>query len=463
MFSKEIRKRALEIYSTTGSVSQTIQQMGNRFSRQTLYQWIRKKDSLALPRKKKVIINSESHRAIPSAEFKLKIIKRCFEKGEMVKDVAKEIGYGRQTIYYWHKEYMNKGLAGLMRDAKVIRRGPLNPSNGSNSESKEIEYLQDEIRKLKMQIEILQEGMKIIKKELGINAANLSNREKKRIVDALSEKYELKELLVFVGLARSSYYYQLHVCEKNKKHFEEAEKIEKIFKDNYCCYGYRRIYRELKQQGIRLSEKIIRRIMRQRNLVAAGIKKARYSSYRGEISEAPDNIIGRNFKAEYPNQKWLTDITEFAIPSGKAYLSVVIDCFDGCPISWEIGNRPNAQLANNSLSQAIKGDAQDYKGVILHSDRGCHYRWPGWISLTKKYGIIRSMSAKGCSPDNAGCESFFGHLKRECFYGRNFENFSLENFSKYIESYLVWYSQKRIKSTLNYLSPKQYRLNLGRQ
>lgn len=113
MFSKEIRKRALEIYSTTGSVSQTIQQMRNRFSRQPVYQWIRKKDSLALPRKKKVIINSESHRAIPSAEFKLKIIKRCFEKGEMVKDVAKEIGYRRQTIYYWHKEYMRRGAVRL--------------------------------------------------------------------------------------------------------------------------------------------------------------------------------------------------------------------------------------------------------------------------------------------------------------------------------------------------------------
>ncbi|WP_438696541.1 IS3 family transposase, partial [Turicimonas muris] len=93
---------------------------------------------------------------------------------------------------------------------------------------------------------------------------------------------------------------------------------------------------------------------------------------------------------------------------------------------------------------------------------GCHYRWPGWIELTKRHGIIRSMSAKGCSPDNAGCESFFGHLKTECFFGRDFRCFSLEKFTNYIENYLLWYSQKRIKSTLNYVSLKQYKLNSER-
>lgn len=460
MFSKDIRMRALEVYSVTGSISQTIQQMGNCFSRQTLYQWIAQQHSSPSQRKKKVLLNTASHPAIPTAEFKLKVIKRCFEKGEMVKDVAEEIGYARQTIYYWHNEYKKKGIAGLMRDDKLIRRGSISPAIQSNLGSEEIEHLQDEIRNLKMQIEILQEAMKIIKKEQGINATKLNNREKKQIVDALKEKYELKDLLKFIGLARSSYYYQRRACLSKDSYAEQVEKIEQIFKDNYCCYGYRRIHQELKQQGIRLSEKVIRTIMRQRKLVAASVKKRRYSSYRGEISEAPDNIINRNFKAESPNQKWLTDITEFSIPAGKAYLSVIIDCFDGSPVSWKIDSHPNAQLANDSLSRAVKGKI--YHGLILHSDRGCHYRWPGWIELTKRHGIIRSMSAKGCSPDNAGCESFFGHLKTECFFGRDFRCFSLEKFTNYIENYLLWYSQKRIKSTLNYVSPKQYKLNSER-
>ena len=195
-------------------------------------------------------------------------------------------------------KYKKKGIAGLMRDNKLIRRGLISPAIQSNLGSEEIEHLQDAIRNLKMQIEILQEAMKIIKKEQGINATNLNNREKKQIVDALKEKYELKDLLKFIGLARSSYYYQRRACLSKDSYAEQVEKIEQIFKDNYCCYGYRRIHQELKQQGIRLSEKVIRTIMRQRKLVAASVKKRRYSSYRGEISEAPDNIINRNFKAE---------------------------------------------------------------------------------------------------------------------------------------------------------------------
>lgn len=164
MFSKEIRLKALEIYSATGSVSKTVQQMGQCFSRQTLYRWILNKNNPPSERKKKVLINTASHPAIPSAEFKLRVIKRCFEEGEMVKKVAEEIGYNRQTIYYWHNEYKRKGIAGLMRNGKEIRRGSLGSACQSDSGSEEIERLQDEIRKLKMQIEILQEGMKIKKK-----------------------------------------------------------------------------------------------------------------------------------------------------------------------------------------------------------------------------------------------------------------------------------------------------------
>ena len=169
-------------------------------------------------------------------------------------------------------KYKKKGIAGLMRDDKLIRRGSISPAIQSNLGSEEIEHLQDEIRNLKMQIEILQEAMKIIKKEQGINATNLNNREKKQIVDALKEKYELKDLLKFIGLARSSYYYQRRACLSKDSYAEQVEKIEQIFKDNYCCYGYRRIHQELKQQGIRLSEKVIRTIMRQRKLVAASVK-----------------------------------------------------------------------------------------------------------------------------------------------------------------------------------------------
>ena len=138
-----------------------------------------------------------------------------------------------------------------------------------------------------------------------------------------------------------------------------------------------------------------------------------------------DNLVARDFHAEEPNTKWLADLTEFHIPAGKVYLSPIIDCFDGMVISWTIGTSPDAELVNTMLDDAI-GNLRGGEHPITHTDRGCHYRWPGWISRMDNAGLIRSMSRKGCTPDNSACEGFFGRIKNEMFYypfmGRRFYN-----------------------------------------
>jgi transposase InsO family protein len=155
--------------------------------------------------------------------------------------------------------------------------------------------------------------------------------------------------------------------------------------------------------------------MKDEHLVVLNIKRKKYNSYKGEISPAVDNIIQRDFHAEKPNVKWLTDITEFHIPAGKIYLSPIIDCFDGMPVSWTIGTSPDANLVNTMLDTAISV-LKEGEHPILHSDRGCHYRWPGWIERMDNSNLIRSMSKKGCSPANSACEGFFGRPKNEMFY-----------------------------------------------
>jgi transposase InsO family protein len=114
--------------------------------------------------------------------------------------------------------------------------------------------------------------------------------------------------------------------------------------------------------------------------------------------------------------KRLTDITEFQIPAGKVYLSPIIDCFDGMVVSWTIGTSPDAELVNAMLDAAIETVAETTDRPIVHSDRGGHYRWPGWLSRMSEANLTRSMSRKACSPDNAACEGFFGRLKNELFY-----------------------------------------------
>jgi transposase InsO family protein len=200
--------------------------------------------------------------------------------------------------------------------------------------------------------------------------------------------------------------------------------------------------------------------MNEEQLVVYVTRRRRYSSYLGEISPAVENLVNRDFQAEAPNQKWLTDITEFHIPAGKVYLSPVIDCFDGLVVSWAIGTRPDAALVNAMLDDAIDTLVEGDRPLV-HSDRGAHYCWPGWLSRIEDAKLIRSMSRKGCSPDNAACEGFFGRLKTEIFYPRDWRTTTLEQFMEEIDTYIRWYNEKRIKLSLSALSPLEYRASLG--
>ncbi len=232
-----------------------------------------------------------------------------------------------------------------------------------------------------------------------------------------------------------------------------------IFDSNHRCYGYRRIHAMLCQRDIRISEKIVRRLMAEEQL-AVHRPRRRYSSYSGEIGTAPENLIARDFHSQAPNQKWLTDITEFQLPAGKVYLSPMIDCFDGKVVSWSIGTRPDAQLVNSMLDGAIT-TLTDGDRPVVHSDRGAHYRWPGWLQRINAAGLVRSMSRKGCSPDNAACEGFFGRLKNEMYYCRDWAGTTVEGFMHELNSYIQWYNERRIKLSLRAMSPVDYRRHLG--
>ncbi|MDY7067411.1 IS3 family transposase ISAtu3 [Pseudomonas extremaustralis] len=201
--------------------------------------------------------------------------------------------------------------------------------------------------------------------------------------------------------------------------------------------------------------------MKQECLVVAKPKRRRYGSYLGEITPSPENLLSRDFKAVAPNSKWLIGITEFQIPAGKGYLSPMIDCFDEKVISWSIGTRPDAGLVNTMLDAAVETVARNSKRPVVHSDRGAHYRWPGWLSRIADAKLVRSVSRKGCSPDNEDYEGFFGRLKTELFYPRNWQSTSIEQFIQALDSYIRWYNEKRIKISLGALSPVEHRESLG--
>ena len=382
------------------------------------------------------------------------VIALCSRTGS-AKDIAKAHGVTREALYNW-----KHALLGKETSVAKAKKKPEDLSKDKDQLLTEISVLKEHVQRLKLEKDILEAAAAQIKKDPGVDLNDLSNREKTVLIGALKHKHPLKALLDGVGLSRSSYYYQCWAMSLESKYAALKKYIIELFELNNRCYGYRRIHGLLAQEGIQVSEKVVRTLMEEAGLVAQQKRRRKYSSYQGEITPAPENLLTRDFHANAPNKKWLTDITEFHIPAGKAYLSPIVDCFDGMLVSWTISTRPDAELVNTMLDLATD-TLHDDESPIIHSDRGCHYRWPGWLERLEKASLVRSMSKKGCSPDNAACEGLFGRIKNEMFYNRNWIGVTMDSFMEKLDKYLQWYNTARIKMTLGGMSPVQYRSSLG--
>ncbi len=297
MYSKEMKDAAINLFERTKSVTETVRILGYP-TREYLYKWIAEQGADIKERKQLPHFgNPPDHLRNPPLDVKLDAIKRCFEQGENIKYVSEDIGYSRASIYQWRKRYLKEGTLGLM-NSKNIPTGELKegiPSQKSNSESSEITELKQQMLEMQMEIDILKETINVLKKDPGIDQTALNNREKAVIVDALKTKYSLPQLLRKLHLAKSSYYYQEKVLQQADKYFSFRIHIKKLFFENKSRYGYRRIHALLKREGCTVSEKIVRRIMREENLIVKIKKSNKYNSYAGKITPSVPNVIERDF------------------------------------------------------------------------------------------------------------------------------------------------------------------------
>jgi putative transposase len=271
---------------------------------------------------------------------------------------------------------------------------------------------------------------------------------------ALKADFPLPVLLQAAGLARSTYFY--HQSRLQAPDPQEALKdaITKIFKKNHGRYGHRRIHIELVKEGWTVAKKTVLKLMRSLGLVCKVRRKKRYNSYQGEQGSTAPNVLNREFEADAPNQKWVTDVTEFSVGDRKLYLSPVMDLFDRQIISYTIDSSPNLELTNTSLRQAL-ATLEDGQHPLVHSDQGFQYRHVTWRVLLEGAGAVQSMSRKGNCYDNAVMENFFGHLKEELFHHVRY--LSTDALAAALPEYIRWYNTERISTTLKGLSPAQYR------
>lgn len=254
-------------------------------------------------------------------------------------------------------------------------------------------------------------------------------------------------------MAKSVYYYQLGTGSKADPYREVKERIKTIYHRHKGRYGYRRVQEELGHQNYHLNPKTVQKLMG-RLALKSTVRPKRYQSYKGSVGKAAPNLLGRNFKATTPNQKWVTDVTQFNVLGHKVYLSPVLDLYNQEIISYAIADHPQMNMVEQMLQKAFKKLKPKDK-PMLHSDQGWHYRMVSYQQTLKQKGITQSMSRKGNCLDNAVMENWFGIMKTEFFYQQKFDD--VQSFKTQLKEYIHYYNHDRIKQKLKGLSPVNYR------
>ena len=258
-------------------------------------------------------------------------------------------------------------------------------------------------------------------------------------------------MLEKLDLKRSTYYYNLS-HPKPDRYADVRPLVREAFSRTANGMGYRQVALVLRnEQGLCISGKTVLRLMREEGL-RCRIRRRKYSSYRGEQGKVAGNVLGRDFHADGPMEKLVTDVTEFSQPWGRAYLSPVMDLYNNEIVAWAVSERPDMAQVDEMMAMLeprLDGPA------LLHSDQGWQYQQRSFRLKLAELGLTQSMSRKATCLDNACMEGFFGHMKDEFYRGRTFESF--ESFKTELEEYIAYWNTRRYQVCLKGMTPVQYR------
>ncbi|EPT9760068.1 IS3 family transposase, partial [Shigella sonnei] len=237
----------------------------------------------------------------------------------------------------------------------------------------------------------------------------IGTKEKVIIINELRQCHPLSQLLVIADLPRSTFYYHVKRLNAPDPYQLVKQVILRIYHQHKGRYGYRRIRLACRNESILLNGKTIRKLMKELG-ISSLIRRKKYRTYRGEQGRTCNNLLKRQFYADRPNQKWVTDVTEFKVDGRKLYLSPIMDLYNGEIVSYNLTERPLASMVKSMLLDAVEQLNKDDK-PLLHSDQGWQYQMPRWQRWLSDNGITQSMSRRGNCLDNAAMESFFSTLK----------------------------------------------------
>ena len=260
------------------------------------------------------------------------------------------------------------------------------------------------------------------------------------IIYRRKDKYSISEMCRFLSVSRSGYYDFVKRMDIPSKDLPLAEKIRECQEKCGKTYGYRRVHIWLERNGIHHNPKTILRVMQKYSLLSV-VRRKKYRNYGEHLHRYP-NLLNRDFHADRPNQKWVTDISYIKTAQGTLYLSVIRDLFDNSIVSYKTGTNQNINLVLSTI-RAAKRKEKVTAELQLHSDQGFQYTSHSYFKLTQSYDIIPSMSRKGNPYDNALAENFFSILKTECIYRTKLKTY--EEAKSLIDEYIYFYNHERLQ------------------
>ncbi len=254
------------------------------------------------------------------------------------------------------------------------------------------------------------------------------------------DKYGISEMCRFFGVSRSGYYGYVSRMDIPARDLPLAEKIRECQEECGKTYGYRRVHIWLERKGIYRNPKTVLRVMQKYGLLSV-IRRKKYRNYGEHLHKYP-NLLHRDFTAERPNQKWVTDISYIHTKQGVLYLSVIRDLYDNSIVAYKTGTEQNINLVLSTIKEAKKKEKVTAE-LQLHSDQGFQYTSHPYFKLTQEYSITPSMSRRGNPYDNALAENFFSILKTECIYRTKLQTY--EEARLLIGEYIHFYNHQRIQ------------------
>jgi transposase InsO family protein/transposase-like protein len=384
-----------------------------------------------------------------STRFKAQVLEYMAKHQISARPAAAHFGIGSMSsILRWQKLYNEGGVTALAN--RPVGRPPM-PHFNIKALLKN--YLCTHSCRATKTLRVCRSRECLSKKVRSLSPEQSSKREQAQVITELRQHYHLLDLLLIAKMAKSVYYYWREASSKADPYQGAKEQITQIFNAHQGRYGYRRVYLELRNQHQYLNHKTVQKLMGQLGLKST-VRPKRYQSYKGSIGKVAPNLLERKFEASKPNQKWVTDVTEFNIKGERVYLSPILDLYNQEIVSYEIADRPQI----SSVMQMLQGAFKQLKSKdkpILHSDQGWQYQMGLYQQALKEQGIAQSMSRKGNCLDNAVMENWFGMMKTEFFYQKKFDD--VGSFKRELKEYIHYYNHDRIKQKLKGLSPVHYR------